>query len=337
MPPLDEALAARYAETALGALAREYPNHLTHFLNGAEDARAPRELHPAFYGALDWHSAAHNHWLLARLLRRFPDAAFAPAARSLLQRHLNAGNIAAECDYFAAPGREGFERPYGWAWLLALDSELAAFPPLRAALAPLTELIAARIAPWLAALPYPVRSGEHANTAFALGLMADWAAANSRAYVAEAVHAAAERFYAEDGNAPLAHEPSGYDFLSPALAEADLMGRLLPPAVFPGWLAGFLPGIPGAGETTWLAPARAPESADYKLAHLAGLNLSRAWMLTGIAARLPVEDLRTAALHAAARTHAELGLNAARREDYGASHWLPTFAVYCLEHIPANP
>ncbi len=331
---LDEALAAQLARIACATLAREYPNHLTHFLNGADDARTPRALHPAFYGALDWHSAVHNHWLLARLLRHFPEADFAPAVRALLERHLNSQNIAAECAYFAAPGREGFERPYGWAWLLALDDALSPWPALRRTLAPLREWIAGRIAPWLAALPYPVRSGEHANTAFALGLIHDWAVTNSRQDIAEAIGTAAERFYAEDRNAALAFEPSGQDFLSPVLAEAELMGRVLAPEAFANWLAGFLPRIPAAAEDAWFAPAIVPASEDYKLAHLAGLNLSRAWMLAGMAARLPAGDLRSAALCAAAAAHAEIGLPAARREDYGASHWLPTFAVYCLERMP---
>ncbi|MGH8271007.1 MAG: DUF2891 domain-containing protein, partial [Gammaproteobacteria bacterium] len=316
---------------ACAALAREYPNHLTHFLNGDADARTPRSLHPAFYGALDWHSAVHNHWLLARLAHRFPNAEFSAPARSLLEQHLSTANIRRECEYFAASGREGFERPYGWAWLLALDDALAPFPALRTALAPLVEWIAGRIAPWLAALPYPVRSGEHANTALALGLMHDWAVTNSRADIADAIGTATERFFDCDRDAPLTYEPSGQDFVSPVLAEADLMGRVLPPEVFADWLAGFLPEIPAAVETEWLAPAAVPASDDYKLAHLAGLNLSRAWMLADIAERLPAGDLRTSALHAAAEAHAATGLPAALREDYGASHWLPTFALYCLE------
>ncbi|MGH8160859.1 MAG: DUF2891 family protein, partial [Gammaproteobacteria bacterium] len=265
MPSLDEKSAARLAAFALAALQREYPNHLTHFLNGDEDALSPRELHPAFYGALDWHSAVHNHWLLACLAHRFPRASFAKEARKLLKRNLNADNITGECAYFEAPGREGFERPYGWAWLLTLDVELVGFPPQRAALASLTELIAERIAPWLAALPWPVRSGEHANTAFALGLIFDWATATQRKTIADAVAAATKRFYLGDREAPLALEPSGHDFLSPALAEADLMRRVLGADAFADWLAVFLPHIHGKGSADWLPAVETPDSLDYKL------------------------------------------------------------------------
>lgn len=337
MPPLDEALAARLASFALAAVEREYPNHLTHFLNDAGDLQPPRGLHPAFYGALDWHSSVHNHWLLARLAARFPHAAFAPRARAILERHLTAGFIARERTYFETPGREGFERPYGWAWLLALDAELTAFPAQRGALSPLTECIVARIAPWLNELPYPVRSGGHANSAFALGLMFDWANANKRHALTGAIAAAAKRFYFHDRAARLAFEPSGEDFVSPLLAEAELMTRVLARGAFSDWLGAFLPGIPGEGGTDWLPPVEAPASGDYKLAHLAGLNLSRAWMLATIAAYLPSYDYRRSALTAAANAHAANGLAAAWREDYGASHWLPTFAAYCLGNSAGAP
>ncbi|MGH8273363.1 MAG: DUF2891 domain-containing protein [Gammaproteobacteria bacterium] len=330
MPPLDEARASRLAKIALAAIEREYPNHLTHFLNDAGDLQPPRSLHPAFYGALDWHSAVHNHWLLARLATRFPDAPFAPKARAVLERHLRAEHIARERAYFDAPGRESFERPYGWAWLLALDTELAAFPAQRAALSPLTEWIATRVTLWLNDLPYPVRSGGHANTAFALGLMLDWARANKREAMANTLVAAAKRFYLRDRAARLAYEPSGEDFLSPALAEANLMARVLERGAFTDWLTVFIPEIPVEVGSAWLTPVEAPASYDYKLAHLAGLNLSRAWMLASIAARLTSYDYRRAVLTAAANEHSTDGLAAAWREDYGASHWLPTFAVYGL-------
>lgn len=333
MIALDEKLAGRCASYAFAALEREYPNHLAHFLNDSTDVRPPRALHPAFYGCLDWHSAVHNHWLLVRLMHAFPGAPFGKRARALLAKHLTPDNIAKERDYFAAPGREIFERPYGWAWLLALDAELVPLPGLRAALAPLVGLIVERIdRPWMAAMPYPVRSGEHSNTAFALGLFFDWAGKMQRPDVSDSIRKAAEKFFFEDRAAPLRYEPSGHDFVSPVLAEADVVGRILAPDEFSTWLRDFLPEIPESDDVAWLAPAEMPDSEDYKLAHLPGLNLSRAWMLAGIAARLPPRDLRRSALQAAALAHAERGLSAALRPDYGASHWLPTFAVYCLTH-----
>ncbi|MGH8127351.1 MAG: DUF2891 domain-containing protein [Gammaproteobacteria bacterium] len=327
---LDADMAARLATTARAAIEREYPNHLTHWLNAADDAGTPRELHPAFYGCLDWHSAVHNHWLLARLFRLFPTSDFSAQNRKLLDDRFTSASITDEQAYFAAPDREGFERPYGWAWLLALDSELAALPDLRSILSPLVELISVRIAPWLAALPYPVRSGEHANTAFALGLMLDWSRATGHTALETVIATAAERLYRVDRNASLAFEPSGHDFLSPVLAEADLMSRLLGADELAVWLAQFLSDIPETADVSWLEPAQAPDCADYKLAHLAGLNLSRAWMLNGVASALPVNDLRRPTLKAAAADHLGTGLAAALREDYGASHWLPTFAVYAL-------
>lgn len=327
---LDPALAERLAATALDAIGREYPNHITHWLDGDDDVRAPHELHPVFHGCLDWHSAVHNHWLVARLLKRFPDAEFSVRGQRLLDERITPEAIARECAYFAPPGRAGFERPYGWAWLLALDAELAPWRDRRRALAPLVEIIVSRIAPWLAAMPYPVRSGEHANTAFALGLMLDWSRATGNEALGETIATAARRLYLSDRGATLSLEPSGQDFLSPLLAEADLMSRLLDAGELAAWLTRFLADIPGDRDAPWLETARVPDSADYKLAHLAGLNLSRAWMLDGVASALPVNDPRRPALATAATAHVSAGLAAALREDYGASHWLPTFAVYAL-------
>ncbi len=326
---LDSELAVRLAGMALDSIQREYPNHVSHWLNDDTDARTPRELHPAFFGCLDWHSAVHNHWLLARLLGRFPEADFARQAQALLEEQLTARNIAGECEYLATPGREGFERPYGWAWLLALDSELAPWPGLRRTLGPLAGLIAKWIGPWLTALPYPVRAGEHSNTAFSLALMLDWARESGNQAVEETITAAARRFYGEDRGASFAWEPSGHDFISPVLAEADVMSRVFEPEKFAEWLEDFLPGIPTNGGG-WLTPAVMPESTDYKLAHLPGVNLSRGWMLAAVCKRLPDADPRRKALDAAAHTHLEAGLSAALRADYGASHWLPTFAVRAL-------
>lgn len=327
---LDAPLAERLAATALDAMDREYPNHLALWLNGDDDARPPRELHPVFYGCLDWHSAVHNHWLVARLLQLFPDGAFAVAGHDRLERGITGTAVAGECDYLSAPGREGFERPYGWAWLLALDAELAAWPVQRRILSPLVDLIVARFADWLAALPYPVRSGEHPNTAFALGLAADWCVATGNEDLRGRIRRDAVRLFGADREASFAFEPSGHDFLSPVLCEADLMARLMPRDEYVGWLARFLPAIPVDDGPTWLEPARVPDSEDYKLAHLAGLNLSRSWMLRGMAEALPAGDPRKPALEAAHAAHVEAGLATALRADYGASHWLPTFAVYAL-------
>jgi len=330
---LDPAAAARFAQLALDCVHREYPNKVAHVLHSDADARPPRELTPAFYGCYDWHSSVHGHWLLARLARLFPAAEFAPAARAALERSLTASNIAAEVAYLRGAGRTSFERPYGLAWLLQLAAELRTWDDPQArewaeVLAPLEIESAQRIAAWLPKLQYPIRSGEHSQTAFAFGLLADWSQARGDVGMARLLDQRARVYYAADRDCALAYEPSGEDFLSPCLAEADFMRRMLPPPEFSEWLARFLPGIPRHGNAEWLAPGVVTDRSDPKLAHIDGLNLSRAWMLEGIASGLPARDRRRAALLAAARTHAEAALPAVTGEHYEGGHWLGTFAVY---------
>ncbi|MDE2070388.1 MAG: DUF2891 domain-containing protein [Gammaproteobacteria bacterium] len=332
---MDTHAAERFVRIALENIAREYPNHLQHLLNGDADVRAPRSLHPAFFGSYDWHSAVHNHWLLVRLLRLMPEREFRETACALLDVHLDAANIGAECSYLDAPHRAGFERPYGLAWLLQLAVELHEWDSAQArhwrvALRPLEELAVARFSEWLPKLSHPIRSGEHANAAFALGLLYDYACSTRHAALAPLVKSRSRDFYSADRNAPLAYEPSGHDFLSPALAEADLMRRVLPQAEFADWLGKFMPQIPLRGKSAWLQPVPSRDRADGKLAHLDGLTLSRAWMLEGVESALSEDDPRRGALRAAARAHAQAGLAAVTEEHYAGSHWLPSFAVYLL-------
>jgi hypothetical protein len=333
--PLDSARAARLARLALDCVHREYPNKIAHVLGADADARPPRELTPAFYGCYDWHSSVHGHWLLARLARLFPAEPLASEARAALARSLTPDALAAEVRYVEGRGRVSFERPYGLAWLLQLAAELREWPDPQAAawaraLAPLESVAAARLESWLPKLVYPVRSGEHSQTAFALGLALDWARRSGHAALAALVEARARAFYERDRACPLAYEPSGEDFLSPCLAEADLMRRVLPPPAFARWLRAFLPGVPASGSEAWLAPGVVTDRADPKLAHIDGLNLSRAWMLEGVAAGLPSGDRRAAALRAAARAHRDAGLAGVTGEHYEGGHWLGTFAVYLL-------
>jgi Protein of unknown function (DUF2891) len=335
--------AARFAGLALKCLHQEYPNHMSLSLESAADARPPHELTPAFYGCLDWHSDVHGHWLLVRLLRLMPRAPFAAQARAELARSFTPENIAGEVRYLNGPGRSSFERPYGLAWLLRLAQELHAStdPDMQRwaqTLEPLEKEAAAHLVSWLPKLHYPIRVGEHDQTAFSFGLMWDWAGSPPQAGTA-ALHAqmltllkdAAQRFYLHDRSCPLGYEPSGEDFLSPCLAEADFMRRVLAPPAFASWLSQFLPQIPhggAAGGSPWLAPAVITDRADPKLAHLDGLNLSRAWMLEGIASALPPADARVAVLRASAREHAAESLPAVTGEHYEGGHWLGTYAVY---------
>ncbi|HLW73509.1 MAG TPA: DUF2891 domain-containing protein [Gammaproteobacteria bacterium] len=331
----DQALLERLARMALANLARDYPNHLQHLLDRDEDALPPRELHPVFSGAYDWHSAVHNYWMLVRLLRLFPEGGYAAEARSFIGRRLNPADVAQECHYFDDPRRASFERPYGLAWVLQLAAELREWntPESRgwnAALAPLEEVARLRFHDWLPKLSYPIRSGEHSQSAFALGLVCDWARAAGDLKILEQARFKGLEFHGFDVDGPLAYEPSGQDFLSPCLAEADLMRRLFSPDIYARWLMKFLPRIPEDGNPGWLMPAVSHHPSDPKLAHLDGLNLSRAWMLEGMAAGLPEDDPRRAALAAAAERHGLAGLAGIREELYEGSHWLPSFAVYLL-------
>jgi Protein of unknown function (DUF2891) len=331
--PLDAPVAARFAELALKCLHEEYPNHLSHTLSSDTDAKPPHELTPAFYGCYDWHSDVHGHWLLVRLVRLFPDAGFAPAARAAIAQSLTPEHIAGEVAYLRHEDRASFERPYGLAWLLALAAELRAWndgqaQEWAASLRPLESEAATRLENWAGKLHYPIRVGEHDQTAFSFGLVWDWAVVAKDAQMQSVLAYAARRFYSQDRNCPLNYEPSGEDFLSPCLGEADFMRRVLGPGDFAGWLSGFLPDIPKNPRKPWLSPAVVVDRADPKLAHTDGLNLSRAWMLEGIARGLPPSDRRIAALRAAAQLHREAALPNITGEHYVGGHWLGTFAVY---------
>jgi len=332
-PGLDAAPAARFAGLALKCLHDEYPNHVSSTMDSDADALPPRKLTPAFYGCFDWHSDVHGHWLLVRLLRIMPTAPFAARARAELSRSFTAENIAGEVAYFKRAGRASFERPYGLAWLLELGAELRQWndPQGRewsATLHPLETEAASRIKSWLPKLHYPIRIGEHDQTAFSFGLIWDWAGVAGDTQMRSLLQDAARRFYAADRDCPLSYEPSGEDFLSPCLAEADFMRRILPPPAFARWLSGFLPKIPADGNAAWLPPAVITDRADPKLAHLDGLNLSRSWMLEGIAHGLPNGDKRVPALLSAAAAHADAALPNVTGEHYEGGHWLGTFAVY---------
>ena len=339
---MDAAAAARFAGLALKCLHAEYPNHLSHTLDSDADARPPRVLNPAFYGCYDWHSDVHGHWLLVRLVRLFPDAPFAEMARAELALSLNAQNIAGEVAYLQRTDRASFERPYGLAWLLQLSAELRSWNDPQAqqwatVLRPLETEAAARLKSWLPKLHYPIRIGEHDQTAFSFGLIWDWAGVAGDAQMRSVLDEAAHRFYLKDRNCPIDYEPSGQDFLSPCLAEADFMRRVQSPAVFGRWLSSFLPGISAKAGPHWLTPAVVTDRADPKLAHIDGLNLSRAWMLEGIAQGLEKGDRRVPVLRALAVRHREAALPAVTGEHYEGGHWLGTFAVYLTSGAGIEP
>ena len=325
---------APFVAMALAGVHREYPNRIGHLLRSDADVAPPRALTPAFYGCYDWHSAVHGHWLLARAARRFPEAPFAADARAALRQSLTEEKLAGEARYLES--RPAFERPYGLAWLLQLHAELVTWPGDAEAatwatrLGPLVALAEAHLAAWLPKLAHPVRVGTHAQTAFSLGLALDWARATGSPRAA-LFEERARTLHGADRDLPLHLETSGEDFLSPSLGAADLLARVLSPDALAAWLDGALPTLPTEERADWLTPAEVPDRQDGRLAHLDGLNLSRAWMLGRLAAALPAADPRRPALEAAAAVHREAGLAPLLGElPYAGSHWLGTFAAYLL-------
>ncbi len=331
---LTPAVAARFASIALGHVTREYPNKLDHVLNGPGDVRGPRALHSVFYGSFDWHSCVHGYWLLARLLRGFPALPDAPGIRGLFDAHLTPARVAGEVEYLQQPSRTGFERPYGWAWLLMLSGELARHATndghrWRAALAPLTDAFVARFRAFLPKATYPVRVGTHFNTAFALALALEYAEAAGDAAFASLLRDKANAWYGDDADCQ-AWEPGGDDFLSSALIEAECMRHAVPAAGFDAWLRRFLPRLEQRQPATLFRPAHVSDRSDGKIAHLDGLNLSRAWCWRALARSLPAGDPRAPIARDAAELHLAASLPHVAG-DYMGEHWLASFAVLALD------
>lgn len=314
---LGVAQASQFATLALACLRRELPHKLDHLVLDDAPVPRPRDLHPAFYGCLDWHSAVHGHWMLAHLARRFPALPERDAIRALFDDTLTARNLEIEAAYFA--GRPSFERTYGWAWLLELARTLD--EPWRAHVQPLADVIASLYLAFLPKQTYPIRTGVHANTAFGLALAVDYAREVGHRALEHLIVERAHAYYGDDVAVPAAWEPSGEDFFSPSLLEADLMRRVA--ADFPAWLVRFMPALP----PSLRAPAAVGDRSDPKLAHLDGLNLSRAWCMRRIAAALPASTQRDE-LAQAAEAHAREGLAHVATGDYMGEHWLASFAVY---------
>lgn len=331
--------AARFAALATANVTRDYPNAPAYLLRGPQDLVEPRQRHPAFYGSYDWHSSVHMHWLLVRLLRRCPDRVRADEVTAVLDGHLTADALAVEAEYLRA--RPSFERPYGWAWLLALTAECRSLPGPAGerwakALEPAADTVRALLSGWLERATYPVRHGVHTNSAFALGLVLDSAAAAGVGTVVEPVTEAVLGWFADDHDAPVHWEPSGQDFLSPALTEAEAVCRVLPEEEFARWLERFLPGLEWGVPATVLTPPVVSDPADPQIGHLLGLTLSRAAALRRLAAALPPGDPRADVLRTAARDHLAAGLPAAVSGDFTGDHWLATFAALALDGPPAG-
>ena len=329
MTALTAELASTFARIALGHIGREYPNKLGQVLENDADLAPPRILHPIFHGSFDWHSCVHGYWTLATLLRLHPTLPEAEAIRARFAAVFTDANVAGERAFVARPANRGFERPYGWAWLLMLQAELRRHPSAWAAtLAPLADDFVARFRAYLPIATYPVRVGTHFNTAFALVLADEYAQQVGDPALAGVLRDAALRWHADDRDAQ-AWEPSGDDFLSSTLIEALAMQRLLPAASFASWFAAFLPRLASSEPRTLLVPATVSDRSDGKIAHLDGLNLSRAWCWRSLAAALPAGDPRIAVMQAAADRHLAASLPQVAG-DYMGEHWLASFALLAL-------
>lgn len=332
---LTEKQASAFARLALKGIGKEYPNKPGHVMNDAADVKSPKALHPAFYGCFDWHSAVHGHWMLARLLRLFPDLPEKKEIRAVLAEHLTARNLKAEADYFNGPNRKSFERTYGWAWLLKLAEELHTWDDASARdwsrnMKPLADVIVSRYLEFLPKQTYPIRTGVHPNTAFGLAFALDYARTVGHDDLRKLLEQRSRDYYAKDTGIPAKWEPDGADFFSPSLMEADLMRRVLPAADFREWFSKYLPEIAKGEPKALLAPATVADRSDPQIVHLDGLNLSRAWCMRSIATALPADDPARRVLAESAARHAETALRHVASGDYVGEHWLASFAVYML-------
>ncbi len=328
---LARSTASRFARIALGHITREYPNKLDHVMAGPEDVRSPRDLHPIFFGSFDWHSCVHGYWLLATLLRLRPEMPEADAIVALFDDAFTDEKVAGELSYLARPESRGFERPYGWAWSLMLQAELLRHArPWAATHAPLAAAFRERFLAFLPIADYPVRTGTHYNTAFALVLAYEFAEMTGDQAFFDVLQSRALVWYGQDAACP-AWEPSGDDFLSPALIEAEAMRRLLPRERFELWFPRFLPDLAQKRPATLFTPARVGDRTDGKIAHLDGLNLSRAWNWRTLAATLSEADPAKPHAINAALNHLAAAIPHVSG-DYMGEHWLATFALLALEN-----
>jgi len=335
LPPLTEASASNFAQLTLKCVQKKYPNQPGLILNAPEDVVAPEKAHPSFYGCYDWHSSVHGHWMLARLFRLFPSLPEGAQIKKALNQNLSAKNLAIEAAYFVRPGAQAFERTYGWAWTLKLAEELhvSTSPDAKAwasNLKPLADTLAARYLDFLPKQVYPIRTGLHPNTAFGLAFALDYANIIGDAKLKDLLIARSNDYFGNDTDYPAKLEPSGSDFLSPTLAEADLMRRVLPADKFAAWFHAYLPALAKGEPRNLLEIAIVSDRTDPQLGHLDGLNLSRAWSMRHIAAALPDNDPARWALEEAGYTHAVDALQHVATGHYEGEHWLGSFAVYLL-------
>lgn len=336
---LDEPQLTKFANLALAGISREYPNKPSNVIADPQGVRSPRTMHPVFYGSFDWHSSLHGHWMLIRLLKLYPHAAIATEIRKTLNRQLTATGLQAEADYFDEPYNASFERMYGWAWTLRLATELHLWPDDEDAqkwannFAPLENKIVSLATAYLPKLDWPIRTGVHPDSAFALAQILDYARAKNNTALEELIVERSRAFYAKDKDYPAAYEPSGNDFFSAGLNEADLMRRVLTKSEFSTWLDAFFPDLAKGECGNLLAPVSVSDINDGHLVHLAGLNLSRAWTMGGVLTAIDGDDPRAKTLADAKTKHTTAGLKYVFSGSYEGEHWLASFAIYLLTEV----
>lgn len=333
---MTDAQVTLFANLALKNIDIEYPNKPSNVMAGPESVQSPKEMHPAFYGSFDWHSSIHGHWMLVRLLKLHPDCSAGQRIRASLNEHLTAANMKVETEYFAKKHNKSFERMYGWAWAFRLAIELDGWDDedgkrWRKAIRPLEDLLVQRTMDYLPKLTYPIRTGVHPDSGFALGQTLDYARAMRNRSLEDLVVKRARDFYLADRDYPFRYEPSGQDFFSSGWNEADLMRRVLPASEFSKWLDGFM------GDISSVKPVEVSDVTDGHIVHLAGLDLSRAWCMQGIASALGDEDARAAMLRKSAANHAKMGFGYIFSGSYEGEHWLATFAIYTLSRVGVSP
>lgn len=322
--------ASHLAALPLACMQTPYPNKLGQTLGSSSDLGEPQMLHPVFYGCFDWHSAVHGHWSLVRLLKMFPKLKEEAEIRDRLKENMTAAHILIEVDYFNRTDEKSYERTYGWAWLLKLAEELHTWDDplareLEANLQPLTDLIVERYKTFLPKLVYPIRVGEHPNTAFGLAFLWDYATTFQESSLQSLVESRAREYYLNDCDCPMEWEPGGFDFLSPCLEEIDLMRRVLERDEFQNWMGQFAPQL--LEKDFVLEVGRVSDRTDGKLVHLDGLNFSRAWVLYGLAHQYP----EYGHLLLIADAHVIYSLPNLMGDSYEGGHWLGTFAIYAMQ------
>lgn len=335
IPQLNQANATHFASLAMGCIQKPFPYKSAHVTVDSSDTQIPSAMHPAFYGCFDWHSSVHGHWMLIRLLKLFPDMEGADKIREALAANLTQANLDLEAEYFSRKYTKSFERTYGWAWLLKLVEELDGWNDedgqrWRMKIKNLEKVIVDRYLDFLPRQEYPIRTGEHPNTAFGLSFAWDYADKVGNEALKSLIERRSMDYFFKDKNCPAAWEPGGSDFLSPCLVEADLMRRVLPIEKYWDWIHHFLPGLEEGKPISLCKPVNVSDRSDPKIVHLDGLNLSRAWCLYGIRNTLYSREDNRTIIEQAAEAHLKATLPHIASGDYAGEHWLGSFAVYAL-------